>query len=77
MHPLYLQPLYFRESTLAHYGKRGILYHGACVVWVDVDTGELVLRPAPERSAQSRKQARKGSDLCGTQTGREAELSGS
>jgi hypothetical protein len=56
MHPLCLQPLYFRESTLAHYGKRGILYHGACVVWVDVDTGELVLRYFDQTSDGDSKQ---------------------
>ncbi|OWZ07939.1 hypothetical protein PHMEG_00019596 [Phytophthora megakarya] len=41
-----LEPLYFREKTVDHYGKRGMSWHGALVrYWTFVDEkGEAVER---------------------------------
>ncbi|ETV72807.1 hypothetical protein H257_12169 [Aphanomyces astaci] len=30
-----LDPMYPRETTIQHYGKRGISWHGACVIYKD------------------------------------------
>lgn len=32
-----LEPLYFREKTVDHYGKRGISWHGALVQYFEYD----------------------------------------
>lgn len=35
-----VEPIYFRETTVEHYGKRGILWHGCMAHYFTFDTEE-------------------------------------
>jgi hypothetical protein len=38
-----LKPIYYREKTVDHYGKRGMSWHGASVQYWEYQEGESVM----------------------------------
>ncbi|KAJ0389468.1 hypothetical protein P43SY_011890 [Pythium insidiosum] len=40
-----LEPLYYREKTVEHYGKRGMTWHGALVQYFEYQEGQDGFEP--------------------------------